>query len=54
MRKDVRVYLAHVLERLQKIERFTVEGREAFFRSEVITRRRVAQLRGDRRGDQTH
>jgi len=36
MRKDVRVYLAHVLERLQKIERFTVEGREAFFRSEVI------------------
>lgn len=35
MRKDPRVYLAHILEMLEKIERFTAGGRPAFFADEM-------------------
>ncbi len=36
MKKDVRVYLMHILECVIKIERYTVEGRDVFFQSELI------------------
>jgi uncharacterized protein with HEPN domain len=34
--KDPRVYLAHILECIQKIERFTADGRERFFRDAMV------------------
>ncbi len=34
MKKDPRVYLAQILERLERIMEFTAEGKEAFFRDE--------------------
>jgi uncharacterized protein with HEPN domain len=34
--KDPRVYLAHILECAEKIERFTCGGREEFLREELI------------------
>ncbi len=36
MTKDPRVYLAHILECVQKIERFTADGRERFFQDEMV------------------
>lgn len=36
MTKDPRVYLAHILECVQKIERFTADGRERFFRDAMV------------------
>jgi uncharacterized protein with HEPN domain len=36
MTKDPRVYIAHILERIQRIERFTAEGRTRFFKDEMI------------------
>ena len=36
MTRDPRVYLAHILECIQKIERFTAEGRARFFGEDVI------------------
>lgn len=36
MTKDSRVYLAHILESIQKIERFTVEGEGRFFGDEMV------------------
>jgi uncharacterized protein with HEPN domain len=36
MSKDPRVYLAHMLECLQKIERFTASGKRRFLRDELI------------------
>ena len=36
MKKDPRVYLAHILECAEKIERFTRGGREEFLREELI------------------
>jgi uncharacterized protein with HEPN domain len=36
MTKDPRVYLAHILECLQKIERFTKEGRNRFFQDAMV------------------
>ena len=36
MKKDPRVYLAHILECAEKIARFTRGGREAFLREELI------------------
>ena len=36
MTKDPRVYLAHILECLQKIERFTVEGKERFLKDPMV------------------
>jgi len=36
MKKDPRVYLAHILECIQKIERFTEGGRDQFFQEEMI------------------
>jgi uncharacterized protein with HEPN domain len=34
--RDPRVYLAHILECIQKIERFTSDGRERFFRDAMV------------------
>jgi uncharacterized protein with HEPN domain len=34
--KDPRVYLAHILECIQKIERFTADGRERFFQDAMV------------------
>jgi uncharacterized protein with HEPN domain len=34
--KDYRVYLVHILEAIQKIRRYTAEGRDSFFAQEVI------------------
>jgi uncharacterized protein with HEPN domain len=34
--KDPRVYLAHILESLLKIERFTRQGKEAFLKQDMI------------------
>jgi uncharacterized protein with HEPN domain len=34
--KDPRVYLAHILERIQKVERFTTEGRSRFFQDVMV------------------
>lgn len=31
MRKDPRVYLAHILERIDRVREYTIQGREAFF-----------------------
>lgn len=31
MKKDPRVYLAQILERIERIREYTVEGKEAFF-----------------------
>ena len=36
MTRDPRVYLAHILECIEKIERFTAEGRARFFDEDVI------------------
>lgn len=36
MSKDSRVYLAHILECIQKIERFTEGGKECFLQDELI------------------
>jgi uncharacterized protein with HEPN domain len=36
MSKDPRVYLAHILECIEKVERFTTEGRERFFRDALV------------------
>jgi uncharacterized protein with HEPN domain len=36
MTKDSRVYLVHILECIQKIERFTVEGEGRFFEEEMV------------------
>lgn len=36
MTKDPRVYLAHILECIQKIERFTAEGRSRFFQDAMV------------------
>jgi uncharacterized protein with HEPN domain len=36
MTKDPRVYLAHILECTQKIERFTEEGRSRFFQDALV------------------
>jgi uncharacterized protein with HEPN domain len=36
MTKDPRVYLAHILECIERIERFTRGGREDFFREVLI------------------
>jgi uncharacterized protein with HEPN domain len=36
MKKDLRIYLAHILECAEKIERFTRGGREEFLREELI------------------
>lgn len=30
MKKDLRVYLAHILERIERIEQYTVGGRDSF------------------------
>jgi uncharacterized protein with HEPN domain len=34
--RDPRVYLAHILECIQKIERFTSDGQERFFRDAMV------------------
>jgi uncharacterized protein with HEPN domain len=34
--KDPRVYLARILECIEKIERFTADGRERFFRDAMV------------------
>ena len=34
--KDDRLYLDHILSRIERIERFTSEGREAFLASDLI------------------
>jgi uncharacterized protein with HEPN domain len=31
MKKDLRVYLAHILERIDRIREYTTDGKEAFF-----------------------
>jgi uncharacterized protein with HEPN domain len=36
MTKDPRVYLAHILECIQKVERFTNEGRNRFFQDAMV------------------
>jgi uncharacterized protein with HEPN domain len=36
MTKDPRVYLAHILECIQKVERFTTEGRSRFFQDAMV------------------
>lgn len=36
MTKDVRVYLAHILECVDKIERFTADGRDRFMRDPMV------------------
>jgi uncharacterized protein with HEPN domain len=36
MTRDPRVYLAHILECIQKIERFTTDGRSRFFRDVMV------------------
>jgi uncharacterized protein with HEPN domain len=35
-KRDPRVYLAHILECIQKIERFTADGKERFYTDELI------------------
>jgi uncharacterized protein with HEPN domain len=36
MSKDPRVYLAHIMECIQKIERFTECGKERFLQDELV------------------
>jgi hypothetical protein len=36
MTKDPRVYLAHILECIEKVERFTADGRDCFLRDAMI------------------
>lgn len=36
MTKDMRVYLAHILESVQKIERFTADGKGRFLRDAMV------------------
>lgn len=36
MKKDPKVYLAHMLECIQKIERFTVDGKGRFLADELV------------------
>ncbi len=36
MTKDPRVYVAHILECIDKIERFTADGRERFFQEAMV------------------
>lgn len=31
MKKDLRVYLAQILERIERIQEYTVSGKQAFF-----------------------
>jgi len=33
--KDYRVYLVHILESIEKIERYTVQGKDSFFAQEM-------------------
>jgi uncharacterized protein with HEPN domain len=35
-KRDPRVYLAHILECIQKIERFTTDGKDRFYTDELI------------------
>jgi uncharacterized protein with HEPN domain len=34
MKKDARVYLAQILERIERIQEYTIDGKEAFFADE--------------------
>lgn len=36
MKKDQRVYLRDIVERIERIQRFTIEGREAFLNSVIV------------------
>ncbi len=36
MTKDPRVYMAHILECIQKIERFTAEGKSRFLQDDMV------------------
>jgi len=36
MKKDARVYLAQILERIDRISRFTASGRDAFFADPMV------------------
>ena len=36
MTKDPRVYLAHILECVERVERFTADGRERFLRDAMV------------------
>ncbi len=36
MSKDPRIYLAHILERIQRIERYTAGGRDVFFADPLV------------------
>ncbi len=36
MRKDPRVYLAHILECIEKVQRFTAEGKSRFLRDVMV------------------
>ncbi len=34
--KDYRVYLVHIVEAIEKIERYTADGRDSFFSQEIV------------------
>ncbi|MCE5323906.1 DUF86 domain-containing protein [bacterium] len=34
--KDYRVYLVHILESIEKIEKYTAQGRDSFFGQEIV------------------
>jgi uncharacterized protein with HEPN domain len=36
MTKDPRMYLAHILERIERVEQFTADGRERFLRDAMV------------------
>lgn len=36
MKKDPRVYLAHILECIERIQRFTVDGAERFLEDPMV------------------
>ena len=36
MKKDLRVYLAHILECIQKIERYTADGKDRFMSDAMV------------------
>lgn len=36
MTKDPRVYLAHILESIERIDRFTAEGKDRFLRDQMV------------------
>ena len=42
--KDARLYLVHILECIDAIERFTVGGRDEFFESELVQNAVLRQL----------